>query len=105
MAEYNIPNNERECIIAWAADQKTAKITTSNPAMIRRLDRLSEAHPDEYKKVRELTRAQDAIYEMPVKRLRFGKPASEAVKEACRRKAALLHGKPTGADKISNANA
>ena len=86
----HIPRCEQETIIRWAADESTATISTSNPAIIRRLDKLTEIAPEAYSRIFELSEIRDARYSMPVKLLRFGKPASEARREINRRNGALL---------------
>ncbi len=81
----SIPRYEQETIIRWAADETMATISTSNPVVIRKPDKLTEAAPDDYKKLHDLTDDHDARYLMPVDRLRFAKPSSDARREAGRR--------------------
>lgn len=82
------PAAERETTIRWDAEEKVAHIWTCDPVQVRKLDRLCEEHPEEYKVIR---RDDNGVrYTAPAKLIRFGKPASEARKEACRRNAANL---------------
>lgn len=81
----SIPLCEQETIIRWAADEKTATISTANASIIRKLDRLAQEHPQDYTRLQELTGKHDARYTAPVKLVRFGKPASEARREASRK--------------------
>ena len=80
---------EQETSIVWDEEQKVARIYTASPATMRKLDKLCEACPDEYTRTWTETdkkgRVTAAKYEVAAKLVKFGKPASEARKEAGRR--------------------
>ena len=88
---------EQETSIVWDEEQKVARIYTASPATMRKLDKLCEACPDEYKQTWTETdkngRVTAAKYQVPAKLVRFAKPASEARKEAGRRIAAAMREK------------
>ena len=79
---------EMETSIVWADDDKIARIYTSSPVSIRKLDKLCTEHPDAYQRVweeyDENCNVTAAKYETKCKLIRFGKPASEAQKERSR---------------------
>ena len=85
MARYNLSREEQETHIMWNAATKTATIDTADPAVIRKLDKLTQEHPEAYR----VTRTDDLYgtkwYEVEARYIRFGKPASEATKEAAKR--------------------
>lgn len=85
---------EREVIIRWSMADKVATIHADNPVLVRKLDKLCAEYPEAYR----CTRADDPYgakrYEVDVKLIRFGKPASEARKESCRQNG--LKGRLTG---------
>ena len=75
---------EQETSIVWDEESKKAKIYTASPVSMRKLDRLCEAFPVEYLKVWEEKDADGRVtaarYETGCKRVKFSKPASEAMK-------------------------
>lgn len=80
---------EQETSIVWDEEEKVAHIYTASPVSMRRLDRLCEEFPGEYKRVwvEQGTEGQvtAAKYETPSKRIMFSRPASEARVMANRR--------------------
>ena len=80
---------EQETSIVWDEDGKVARIYTASPISMRKLDRLCEGFPDAFKRVWTEKDAQGNVtaakYETVCKLIRFGKPASEAMKEKARR--------------------
>lgn len=85
---------EQETSIVWDEEEKVARIYTASPVSMRKLDRLCEAYPTEYKRTWTETdgegRVTAAKYETSCKRVKFGKPASEARVIANRRNAAKI---------------
>lgn len=85
---------EQETSIVWDEEMKVANIYTASPISMRKLDKLCEACPDEYKQTWTETdkngRVTSAKYQVPAKLVRFAKPASEARREAGRKAAASL---------------
>ena len=75
---------EQETSIVWDEEEKVARIYTASPVSMRKLDRLCEAYPAEYKRTWTEAdgegRVTAARYETGCKRVKFGKPASEAMK-------------------------
>lgn len=76
---------EQETTICWSAATKTADIFTADPAVIRKLDRLTAQHPEAYRCIKEDTKNGGKFYEVPAGFIRFGKPASKAQVEAARK--------------------
>ena len=85
MPSYTLSRAEQETILRWDAETRVASIDTADPVTIRKLDKLTADHPDVYKCVREDSRYEAKRYEVPSQYIRFGKPASEARREASRR--------------------
>ena len=86
----NYSKAEQETSIVWDEDEKVAHIYTASAVTMRKLDKLCAAHPIEYKRTwTEKTgeRIMAAKYTVPSKFIRFGKPASEAKREAARKAA------------------
>lgn len=86
---------ERETLIRWNAADKAVVIDTADASIIRKLDRLCQKYPDVY----ACTRVDDVYkakrYSLTDwKYIRFAWPASEAYREACRKKADLGFNKP-----------
>lgn len=73
---------EQETSIVWDDEEKVARIYTASPVSMRKLDRLCEGFPEEYRRVWEERDAEGRVtaakYETGCKRIRFAKPASEA---------------------------
>ena len=88
---------EQETSIVWDEEEKVARIYTASPVSMRKLDRLCEGFPEEYRRVWEEKDAEGRVtaakYETGCKRIRFAKPASEAQKANGRRIAATLTGR------------
>lgn len=84
MAAYSLTNAERETHLLTDAASDCFEISTLDPVFIRKLDRLSEEFPEVYVRG-EVTAWNEHSYLMPKRLLRFGKPASEARREANRR--------------------
>lgn len=77
---YNLSRYEMETHITWNAEEKIASIWTCDPVSIRKLDKLVSQFPETYKCVE---RGGDfAKYQVAAKFVRFGKPVSEARREA-----------------------
>lgn len=90
MPRYNLTNQERETHIMWNAADKTAIIDTADPAVIRKLDKLVEAHPGAYRCTRVDDLYQAKKYTVDAQYIRFGKPATEAKRAAGRKHAEWL---------------
>lgn len=77
--------SEREVIIRWSMADKQASIYADNPTLCRKLDKLCAEHPEAYRCTMEADAFSAKRYEVQVPLIRFGKPASEARREAGRR--------------------
>ena len=77
---YHITNAERETTIRFDAEERVAHIYTNMPPYIRRLDKLCERYPEEYRLVSRDD--SSAKYTCPARRIRFGKPGKKAQKES-----------------------
>jgi hypothetical protein len=90
----NYSKAEQETTVVWDEEQKVARIYTASPITLRKLNKLCEACPDEYRQTWMETdkngRVTAAKYEVAAKYIKFAKPASEARKEAGRRIAAAM---------------
>ena len=78
---------EQETSIIWDEEEKIAHIYTASPVTMRKLDKLVAQHPEEYSRTwveQEGARITAAKYTVPCRRIRFGKPASEAKRSAAR---------------------
>ena len=82
---YTLTRAEQETVIVWDAESRTATIDTADPVTIRRLDKLAGQYPDEYRLVSEDVLYSAKRFEVPATYIRFGKPASEAQREAARK--------------------
>ena len=83
----NYSRAEQETSIVWDEEEKVAHIYTASPVTMRKLNKLCASYPDEYKCLwleKAGERITAAKYTVPSKRIRFGKPASEAKREAAR---------------------
>jgi hypothetical protein len=76
---------EQETTINYNAEEKAAEIYTADPSIMRKLKKLSEQFPDVY--VCKESKEFQAKYIVPKRLIRFGKPASEARREAARNNA------------------
>ncbi len=86
---YSLTREEMETTVNWCAADGTATIDTADPAVLRKLDKLAEAYPDVYKVIRVDPHYNAKMFSVPVKFIRFGKPASKAQREASRQNAIL----------------
>ncbi len=87
----NYSRAEQETSIMWDEDEKVAYIYTSSPVTMRKLDKLCAAYPDEYKRTwaeQIGERVTTAKYIAPSKRIRYGKPASQARQDSAQTAAA-----------------
>lgn len=82
---------ERETSIVWDDQYKVAAIYTASPSSMRKLDKLCQDHPTEYKRTWQEIDPDGSVtaarYETSCKMIRFAKPVSEARREASRRAA------------------
>ncbi len=104
----SIPRYEQETVIRWAADEPRATISTANPAVIRKLDKLVAAAPADYEKVCALDDNHDARYTVSAGMIRFGKPMSKAQREALeknRTKSNLTSWSPSASGNPQTSNA
>lgn len=76
MAKYNMLPSERETHITWSAEDKTAHIFTADPIYIRKLDKMVQQHPDQYKLVKEEDWLGNrcCFYHVPAKYISFRGP-------------------------------
>ena len=88
MAGYS--RYEQETSIVWDEEEKLARIYTSSPVTLRKMDKLCEACPETYKCVWVQSDGLAKKYEVNKRFIRFGKPATEAQKEHGRKVAALM---------------
>lgn len=65
---------EMETTIIWNAKDKTAKIWTADPFVMRRLNKKVSEHPDQYKCVLDDQKWGAKRYEVPKKLVRFSVP-------------------------------
>lgn len=90
----NYSRAEQETSIVWDEELKVARIYTASPISMRKLDKLCEACPDEYKQTWTETdkkgRVTAAKYEVTAKLIKFAKPASEARRNAARERFARI---------------
>ena len=80
-----ISRYEMETHITWNAEEKLATVYTCDPATIRKLDKLVSTCPEAYRCTWEAENPTAKKYTLPARYVRFGKPASEAMKAAGRR--------------------
>ena len=89
---------EQETSIIWDEEEKEAHIYTASPISMRRLNRLCEEFPGEYKCVWVEQSSEGQVtaakYTAPSMRIKFGKPSSEARVMANRRNLAGFNSKP-----------
>lgn len=83
---------EQETTVVWDEEDKVARIYSSSSVSLRKLEGLCAKYPDEYRRVWEERdgegRLTAAKYVTGCKRIRFARPASEAVRENGKRLAA-----------------
>ncbi|MDL2318240.1 hypothetical protein LJC74_04010 [Eubacteriales bacterium OttesenSCG-928-A19] len=82
---YTLTRAEQETVIVWDAEARTATIDTADPVTLRKLEKLAAQHPEVYRLVSEDTLYTAKRYEVPAQYIRFGKPPSEAQREAARK--------------------
>lgn len=75
---------EQETTICWDAATKMADIFSADPSVIRKLDKLVAEYPDVYRCTKVDAKYGNKFYQVPAKYIRFGKPTSEARREASR---------------------
>ena len=83
----NYSRAEMETSIVWDEEEKVANVYTASPVTMRKLDKLCEQYPGEYRRTwveKAGERITAAKYTVPCKRIRFAKPISEARREASR---------------------
>lgn len=88
--DYRYTRAEMETIIRFDAEDQKAYIYSADPVYIRKLDKLTESNAESYQCVRVLYGGKAKEYTAPAKLIRFGKPPSEARREAGRRSAQFL---------------
>lgn len=76
MAAYTLRPEEKEVHITWSVADKTARIFTSDPVTLRKLDALVEACPDSYRILKEedWNGNRTATYCVSSKLISFRKP-------------------------------
>lgn len=86
---YKLSRAEQETVVIFNAAEREAQIYSACPAVLTKLDKLTAQFPDTYK----CTKADQygKTYTAPARFIRFGRPASEAVKAASRIKAARIN--------------
>lgn len=70
----NIPGIERETVITYNEQEKTAVVYTCRPALICKLDGLTTARPDECKLLRRFPDGIGMEYEVPKKWVKVSPP-------------------------------
>lgn len=88
---------EQETSIVWDEEQKTARIYTASPVVMRKLDKLTTQFPDVYRRTWTENHGDSitaAKYEVDARYIRFGKPASAARIAAGKRLASKIDSKP-----------
>lgn len=83
MAKYNMLPSERETHITWSAEDKTAHIFTADPIYIRKLDKMVQQHPDQYKLIKEEDWLGNrcCFYHVPAKYISFRGPITRTLTE------------------------
>lgn len=81
---------ERETTIIFNDDESIANVWTCSPVMMRKLDKLAETYPNDYRCTRYDEDGYSKRYEVKKRYIRFGKPASEAQKERGRKVAEAM---------------
>ena len=70
---------EQETIVNANAEEKMAEVYTADPVMIRKLDKMVEKYPDQYKVIKEDDVSK--TYQFPKKLIRFGAPVTRVYTE------------------------
>lgn len=55
MADYSLSRTEQEVVIGFNAAEDTAELYTADPVWMRKLDKLVEQNPEQFKKGRQET--------------------------------------------------
>lgn len=76
---------EQETSILWNEEDKTANVYTASPVTMRKLDKMCERFPDDYKCVWVDADGGAKKYRIAPKLVSFRPPVSEAVKERGRK--------------------
>lgn len=89
----NLTRAERESILTFNEQEPSASVFTHSAALIRRLDALAAARPEECRRVRVCHDGQAAEYELPKGWIKVSPPryVSEDQKEAARERMKRLH--------------
>lgn len=101
----NYSRAEQETSIVWDEEEKMAHIYTASPVVMRKLDKLAATTLEYTRDWTEQSgeRVTAAKYTVPARLIRFGKPASEAKREAARKAAKnspFAFAKSTGEESI-----
>ena len=70
---------EQETIVNANAEEKMAEVYTADPVMIRKLDKMVEKYPNQYKVIKEDDVSK--TYQFPKKLIRFGAPVTKVYTE------------------------
>ncbi len=81
---------EQETSILWNEEDKTANVYTASPVTMRKLDKMCERFPDDYKCVWVDSDGGAKKYTIAPKLVSFRAPTSEAKREAARRNSPFL---------------
>ena len=91
MAKISLSRYEMETHITWNAEEKIATVYTCDPVTIRKLDKLVSICPEVYRCIWEDVNPAAKKYTVPARYVRFGKPISEAQRNAGREKMRKIH--------------
>lgn len=80
---------EQETTILWNEEDKTANVYTASPVTMRKLDKMCERFPDDYKCVWVDADGCAKKYRIAPKLVSFRPPVSEAQKAAARKNSPL----------------
>jgi hypothetical protein len=87
VSNEGLSHAEQETIICLDEDEKLAHWYSSSPVSIRRMEKLAAAYPYAYNLAQ--SQSDDARFVFDPRYLRYGKPISEARREAMRSKNSL----------------
>ena len=74
VTKYKLTRAEREVTINWDMEDNIARIDSSNPVIIRKLDKLCLSNPDVYTCIRVDEKFGAKEYRVPAKYISFRKP-------------------------------
>ena len=74
----NVSRNEMETTVTYVRSEKEARLYTCDPVVVRKLDKLCQDYPQEYRCVKREQDIGAAFYVFPFKRLRFGHASNAA---------------------------